>query len=288
MKKQQTWRDVLPVHPAAEVFPPMSDGELGLLAADIKTHGLRQKVVLYRDGDCRWYLLDGRSRLEALHRADVWFEVDSGVPSIAAEDPTVGIETISMNVSDVDPYGYVLSANVHRRHLTAAQKREVVAKVLQAQPEKSNRQIAKQAKVSDKTVGSKRAKLEGRTEIPHVEARTDSKGRKQPATKPKLAVVKDDQPVTKKPKSKDTTSRRAATQPEAAGSLFATWVKAKTAGVKQTISELATARPTDVDDEAAEALFALADAGRHLSKASRLTVRQSKASRPTVLHEEKR
>ena len=41
---------------------------------------------------------------------------------------------------------------MHRRHLTAEQKREMIAKVLKAQPEKSNRTIAKQTKVDDKTV----------------------------------------------------------------------------------------------------------------------------------------
>ena len=43
---------------------------------------------------------------------------------------------------------------MHRRHLTAEQKREIVAKVLKAQPEKSNRTIASQTKVDHKTVGS--------------------------------------------------------------------------------------------------------------------------------------
>ena len=51
-------------------------------------------------------------------------------------------------LSEVDPCEFVLSANVHRRHLTAEQKRELIAKVLKAQPEKSNRQVAEQVKAS--------------------------------------------------------------------------------------------------------------------------------------------
>ena len=34
------WRDTCAVHPAADVFPMMSDEEIDDLAADIKKHGL--------------------------------------------------------------------------------------------------------------------------------------------------------------------------------------------------------------------------------------------------------
>jgi hypothetical protein len=87
-----------------------------------------------------------------------------------------------------DPYALALSYNVHRRHLTAEQKRDLIAKLLKAKPEASNLAIAKQVRVAtDKTVAKVRADLEARSEIPNVEARTDAKGRKQPASKPKRA-----------------------------------------------------------------------------------------------------
>ena len=86
-----------------------------------------------------------------------------------------------------DPYEYVLSVNAHRRHLTPEQKREVIAKILQARPEKSDRQIAKQVKVDHKTVGAVRGKQEDVGKIPHVEKRTDTRGRAQPARKPTTA-----------------------------------------------------------------------------------------------------
>jgi hypothetical protein len=35
-----------------------------------------------------------------------------------------------------------MSANIHRRHLTIEQKRELIGKLLKAQPKQSNRQIA--------------------------------------------------------------------------------------------------------------------------------------------------
>jgi hypothetical protein len=93
-----------------------------------------------------------------------------------------------------------MSANVHRRHLTAKQKDEVIEKLLKARPEMSDRQIASIAKRDHKTVSKKRAKMKSRGEIPHVEKRTDTKGRKQPSAKPKKSP-KQTSPVKIKPVS---------------------------------------------------------------------------------------
>lgn len=54
----------------------------------------------------------------------------------------------------------------------------------------SNRQIAEGLGVDHKTVGSVRADLAGRSEIPNVATITDTKGRKQPATKPSKPKTK--------------------------------------------------------------------------------------------------
>jgi hypothetical protein len=42
----KSWRDVLPIHPAAELFPLMSPGELRALGEDIKTNKLHEPVAL--------------------------------------------------------------------------------------------------------------------------------------------------------------------------------------------------------------------------------------------------
>jgi hypothetical protein len=64
------WRAVLPVHPAAELFPLMSAAELRELADDIKKHGLAEPVSLYDDRELGPCLLDGRNRLDALELLD--------------------------------------------------------------------------------------------------------------------------------------------------------------------------------------------------------------------------
>jgi hypothetical protein len=93
------------------------------------------------------------------------------------------VETDDFEGNETCARAFVISKNIHRRHLDAKQKREIVAALLKANPERSNNATAKMAKVDDKTVGAVRAELERRSEIPNVSTRTDSKGRKQPARK---------------------------------------------------------------------------------------------------------
>jgi hypothetical protein len=325
--KKQTWRDVLAVHPAADLFPMMSDVELDELGSDIAAHGLEHAIVLFTsnshddpvacddecDTDSTVYLLDGRNRLEAMERKGIKirYKLDPVCPSVVVEhhhrrgfgdQPSSSVLKLGWGDHDVgivrrtDPYEYILSANVHRRHLTATQRREIVAKILKAQPEKSDRQIAKQTNVDHKTVGAQRTKLEATGEIPRSATRTgaDGKTRKPSATKPTkakpaardLEVVKDPVPteITRDPVPTEITKVKTSDKPitrgtkpqptsrpadqQASGSLFASWVAAKAAGVEQTTRELATATPADVDDEAIKALEALAYASYQLTKAA--------------------
>src|SRR6478672_8338126 len=78
-----SWRDLLAergigVHPAADLFPMMSDDELEALAKDIAENGVRQGVVLWISTRMPVQtaaaargalLLDGRNRLAAAVRA---------------------------------------------------------------------------------------------------------------------------------------------------------------------------------------------------------------------------
>src|SRR5215472_12148635 len=87
------------------------------------------------------------------------------------------------NHFDGDPHDFVLSANLHRRHLTSEQKRELIAEVLKAKPEASNATVAKQTKTTDKTVAKVRRKLESTSEIPKLEKTVGKDGKARPKTK---------------------------------------------------------------------------------------------------------
>jgi hypothetical protein len=185
----KSWRDVLPIHPAAELFPRMTPEELRALGEDITANGLMSPIVLWQpDLNSPAKLLDGRNRLDAValvRRQPVRIEPLGGVKRwrIVLRDSREigGADRVIVLDKSVDPYAYVISANIHRRHLTAEQKRELIAKLIKATPEKSDRQIAETVKASHHTVGAVRSKMESRGQVAHVEKRTDSKGRKQTA-----------------------------------------------------------------------------------------------------------
>ena len=172
--KPKSWRDVLPIHPAAEMFPMMSRDELRALAEDIKVHNLAHRPVVQCLPNGGFILLDGRNRTRCSRTSGRDIRADhAGLPFLGAGEG---------RTTPTSPYEYVISANIHRRHLTAEQKRDLIAKVLKATPGKSNRQIAETVKADHKTVASVRAQKEATGEIPQL-AKTigkDGKARKTP------------------------------------------------------------------------------------------------------------
>ena len=92
-------------HPYANLFPLMSDAELQELAADIKANGQQELILLYEG-----LILDGRNRYRACKLAGV-------EPKLK---PWEGLG------SALD---YVVSLNLHRRHLTDQQRAFVAADV---------------------------------------------------------------------------------------------------------------------------------------------------------------
>src|ERR1700730_4502997 len=168
------WRDHIDVHPAAEMFPLMSEPELRELGEDIKKNGLASRVVMWRDQESeKDFVLDGRNRLDAMARASLDLDINKHF------EWRISTKT--------DPYEYVISANIHRRHLTAEQKDELIAKLLKATPEKSNRQIAKTVGKSHPHVAKVRKKLEKSGDVETVTTSIDTKGRRQPARRLKHA-----------------------------------------------------------------------------------------------------
>ena len=147
-------------HPLSKLFPQILPEDFDKLAGDIKLHGLHHPIVLYQGK-----ILDGNNRYRA------------------CEDAKIAPKFTDFTGDAAAARNYVISANIHRRHLTAEKRREIIAELLKADPTQSNRQVADTAKVDHKTVGTVREGMEERWEIPHVETRTDSTGRNQPSAK---------------------------------------------------------------------------------------------------------
>jgi hypothetical protein len=182
-----SWRDVLPIHPACELFPPLPPDELRPLAEDILKNNFTSAVVLWRpDPKGQAQLLDGRNRLDALEL--VAGPVTVGAPSIMAENGFLATDKVVVLDKSVDPYTYAVSANLRRRHLSAKQKRDLITELIKATPEKSDRQIAETVKASPTTVGAVREKMETSGDVSKLDTRQDTKGRQQPAKKKKPAV----------------------------------------------------------------------------------------------------
>jgi hypothetical protein len=179
-----SWRDHLAVHPAAELFPPLPPDELRTLGEDIIKNGLTSPIALWRaDPKVQEQLLDGRNRLDAIELV-TGKPVEIGAPSLIAGEDFLACDKVIVLDKSVDPYAYAISANIHRRHLTGEQKRDLIGKLLKATPEKSNRQIAETVKADDKTVGAVRRELEATAEIPQL-TKTVGKDRKARPSKRK-------------------------------------------------------------------------------------------------------
>jgi hypothetical protein len=185
-----SWRTHLQIHPACELFPPLPPDELKALGEDIKAHRLQNRVKLWAEktpDGVRYSVLDGRSRLDAMEAAELPIQVFVG--------STPNRNFFEVVEEHVDPWDYVISANIRRRHLTGEQKRDLIAELLKVNPDRSNLQTAKIVGVDDKTVGSVRREMEGRSEIPNVDKTTDTRGRRQPARRPRPSAPPSDAPA---------------------------------------------------------------------------------------------
>jgi ParB-like chromosome segregation protein Spo0J len=185
------WRRALAVHPAADKIPQASDDERKALAGDLAKHGLKVPVVLVSVAGRPAQLLDGRHRLDLLEGTGV--KVVDNTGGVLVQHHTVDV------ADDAEAERLSLSLNAHRRHLSADGRRKLLRAQLVATPEKSDRAIGAIVGYSDKTVTKERRELEGRSEIPNVEAKTDTKGRRQPAKKTKPPSPDDDNEITTGP-----------------------------------------------------------------------------------------
>lgn len=125
-------------HPLSAAFPSMPPAEIEALAMDIEKHGQREKGIVL-DG----MVLDGWHRYLACQKAGAQFKAEE----FAGEDPV----------------GFVLSRNLHRRHLTASQRAAVVVACHEWRPNGISRgaklhglatkaEMAGEAQVSERTI----------------------------------------------------------------------------------------------------------------------------------------
>ncbi|HEX6970238.1 MAG TPA: DNA methyltransferase [Micromonosporaceae bacterium] len=96
-----------PFHPVADIFPMMSDRELLDLTDDIRENGLREPIWLHRDGR----VIDGRNR---------W---------LACLQLTIEPHTRTYEGDNSTLVAFVVSLNLHRRHLTESQRAMVAARL---------------------------------------------------------------------------------------------------------------------------------------------------------------
>jgi len=92
---------MLDFHPVANIFPLMTGAEYDALVSDIAEHGQHEAIWLYEGK-----VLDGRNRLRACNQ--------------------LGLVPEFREYSGDDPQAFVVSLNLHRRHLTREQRDEVI------------------------------------------------------------------------------------------------------------------------------------------------------------------
>lgn len=138
-----------PVHSAATLFPLMDAEALQALADDIREHGQREPVILYHGA-----VLDGRNRLRACE--------------------LVGVEPRFVTRTDIEsPTTFVLSLNLHRRHLTPAQRAALGVDV----SESFAAEAAERARVGNAKGGSAERKSSNESLLDSIAPKQDSDAR---------------------------------------------------------------------------------------------------------------
>jgi hypothetical protein len=176
-----SWRDSIPVHPAADIFPLLGDGDLLALAEDIKRNGLMSPIAVVVENG-KPILIDGRNRLDAMERLGWNFKFVEKLVNwhlLVVENPDgLDVDGYFMELMETsnrqnavfhvpgDPTEYIANINIHRRHLTTESKRALIAELLKKNPERSDRATAELVKLDHKTVGAVRRHEEDAGNVP--------------------------------------------------------------------------------------------------------------------------
>ncbi len=153
-------------HPAATLMPKLSTSAFVQLKDDIERHGLREPIWM-KNGK----IVDGRHRWRACQE--------------------LGIKCDTKEFAGDDVEAFVMSANLHRRHLTNAQRRALIARIIKNDPSRTDREIGRMVDASHVTVAAARA---ANGQIDHRE-RIEASGRRargrKPADRPVLTTPDD-------------------------------------------------------------------------------------------------
>lgn len=157
-------------HPLSAAFPGLNEENFRALIDDIDANGVREKIVIYEG-----MILDGWHRYSACMELNV-----KNIPALEYEGD--------------DPVGFVLSKNLHRRHLDASQRAFAIAQLSEWQ-EKSGRPSHNLERIkSGKITGlsaDKAAELAGVSEKTMRQARAATKAApevQEAVTKGEIAV----------------------------------------------------------------------------------------------------
>jgi ParB-like chromosome segregation protein Spo0J len=123
-------------HSLANMFPMIEGTAFEELKHDIAAQGILEPIRLYQG-----MILDGRNRYAAAKACGHQFTLD---------------DFVQWEGTLAEAEAWVISTNLHRRHLSAKQKQEMVRDRIRKTPEMSNRQIAKLLGVSHTMVADER------------------------------------------------------------------------------------------------------------------------------------
>lgn len=132
-----------------QLLPTLGERAFRSLKEDIRISG----VLVPIERDEVGALLDGHHRVRAV--AELRSE------GCDVTDPPV---MVRVGFSELEKRAHVRALNLHRRHLTSAQRRAVIREQLRDTPDRSDRSIARQLGSSHVTVGRERAALQLRVE----------------------------------------------------------------------------------------------------------------------------
>lgn len=151
-----------------QLLPELTPAEFAALKSDIAEHGVRVPIVVDVETGA---VIDGHHRLRAVE------ELRSEGVKVDYHRQTVRF------ADDEERVGFVLAANLFRRHLTRAQRTEVVAKL--REQGWSLRRIGEVVGVDDKTVRNDLAEIADSSAIELPERVEREGGGSYPARRPK-------------------------------------------------------------------------------------------------------